>query len=145
MFVNAAYEALSEPLQQFLCSLTAMHEGEHVYKGRYGLEEHLRDNDYPKAEHPIVRTHPVTGRKSLYVNSGFTKDIVGLKTAESHALLEFLYDHIRAPEFHCRFSWEANSIAFWDNRCVQHHALWDYYPEIRHGNRVTVKGDRPFH
>ena len=141
----AAYEALSDKMQSFLSSLTARHESEHVYKGRYGLKENLRDGDYPAAEHPVVRTHPVTGRKGLYVNSGFTKSIIGMKRNESRALLDFLFRHVELPEFHCRFRWRANSVAFWDNRCVQHHALWDYWPEVRHGYRVTVKGDRPFH
>jgi taurine dioxygenase len=141
----AAYEALSDKMQAFLSSLTAMHESEHVYRGRYGLEERLRDGNYPSAEHPVVRTHPVTGRKGLFVNSGFTRRIVGMKPAESRNLLDFLFDHIRAPEFHCRFRWQANSIAFWDNRCTQHHALWDYWPEVRHGHRVTIDGDRPYH
>ena len=147
MFANmyAAYEALSDKMQSFLSSLSAMHESEHVYRGRYGLKENLRDNNYPSAEHPVVRTHPVTGRKALYVNSGFTKRIDGMKRAESRALLDFLFTHIQTPEFHCRFSWQNNSVAFWDNRCVQHHALWDYYPAVRHGHRVTVKGDRPIH
>ena len=141
----AAYEALSDKMQGFLSSLTAAHESEHVYRGRYGLKENLRDGGYPAAEHPVVRTHPVSGRKGLYVNSGFTRRIAGMKRAESEALLQFLFRHIELPEFQCRFRWRANSVAFWDNRCVQHHALWDYWPEVRHGHRVTIKGDRPFH
>jgi taurine dioxygenase len=147
LFANmyAAYEALSDKMQGFLSSLAAMHESEHVYRGRYGMQEALRYGDYPKAEHPVVRTHPETGRKGLYVNSGFTKSIVGMKRRESEALLQFLYRHVELPEFQCRFRWRPNSVAFWDNRAVQHHALWDYWPEVRHGHRVTVKGDRPFH
>ena len=95
------------------------------------------------AEHPIVRTHPVTGRQGLYVNRGFTLRIPQLKKHESDALLEMLYRHVETPEFQCRFKWQPNSVAFWDNRCVQHHAMWDYWPHTRSGNRVTVKGDRP--
>ena len=90
-----------------------------------------------------MRRHPVTGRKALYVNAGFTKSIVDMKRGESKALLQFLFEHVKTPEFHCRFRWRANSVAVWDNRCVQHHALWDYYPQVRHGHRVTIKGDRP--
>ena len=139
----AAYEALSEPMKRFLEPLTAMHEGEHVYRGRYGVDD--TGKTFPKAEHPVVRTHPVSGRKALYVNGGFTTRIVQLKRPESDALLQFLYRHVETPEFHCRFRWQANSIAFWDNRCMQHHAMWDYYPQRRHGHRVTIRGDKPFY
>ena len=139
----AAYDALSEPMKRMLEPLTAMHEGEHVYRGRYGVND--AGKVFPKAEHPIVRTHPVSGRKALYVNGGFTTRIVQLKRAESDALLHFLYRHVETPEFHCRFRWQVNSVAFWDNRCVQHHAMWDYYPQRRHGHRVTIKGDKPFY
>jgi len=139
----AAYEGLSEPMKRFLEPLTAMHEGEHVYRGRYGVND--TGKVFPKAEHPVVRTHPVSGRKALYVNSGFTTRIVGLTRPESDALLQFLYRHVETPEFHCRFRWQVNSIAFWDNRCMQHHAMWDYYPQRRHGHRVTIRGDKPFY
>jgi taurine dioxygenase len=139
----AAYEALSEPMKRFLEPLTAMHEGEHVYRGRYGLDD--RGKSFPRAEHPVVRTHPVSGRKALYVNGGFTTRIPQLKRAESDAVLQMLYRHVETPEFHCRFRWQVNSVAFWDNRCMQHHAMWDYYPQRRHGHRVTIKGDKPFY
>jgi taurine dioxygenase len=139
----AAYDALSEPMKRFLEPLTAMHEGEHVYRGRYGVND--TGKVFPKAEHPVVRTHPVSGRKALYVNGGFTTRIVQLKRAESDAVLQFLYRHVETPEFHCRFRWQVNSVAFWDNRCMQHHAMWDYYPQRRHGHRVTIKGDKPFY
>ncbi len=139
----AAYEALSEPMKRFLAPLTAMHEGEHVYRGRYGVDD--TGKTFPKAEHPVVRTHPVSGRKALYVNGGFTTRIVQLTRPESDALLQFLYRHVETPEFHCRFRWQVNSIAFWDNRCMQHHAMWDYYPQRRHGHRVTIRGDKPFY
>jgi len=139
----AAYEALSEPMKRLLEPLTALHEGEHVYRGRYGVDD--TGKTFPKAEHPVVRTHPVSGRKALYVNGGFTTRIVQLKRPESDALLQFLYRHVETPEFHCRFRWQVNSIAFWDNRCMQHHAMWDYYPQRRHGHRVTVRGDKPFY
>ena len=142
----AAYEALSEPMQKFVCGLTAVHASEQVYRGRYahkGVDD--TGKEYPSSEHPVVRTHPETGRKALYVNSAFTTRINGLKPNEGKALLKFLCDHLSRPEFICRFKWEKKSIAFWDNRCVQHYALWDYFPEVRHGLRVTVKGDRPFY
>jgi len=139
----AAYDALSDPLKRFLEPLTARHEGEHVYRGRYGVNDTGRV--FPKAEHPVIRTHPVSGRKALFVNGGFTTRIVQLARPESDAVLQFLYRHVETPEFHCRFRWQVNSVAFWDNRCVQHHAMWDYYPQHRHGHRVTIKGDKPFY
>jgi len=141
----AAYDALSDPMKEFLGGLRARHESRHVHGGRYEYKGKLRDGEdvYPEAIHPIVRTHPVTGRKSLYVNSGFTTRVEGLTSRESRALLGFLFEHIKTPEFHCRFHWRDNSVAFWDNRCVQHCALWDYFPAVRHGYRVTVQGDRP--
>lgn len=140
----AAYDALSEPMKAFLAPLTAIHEGEHVYRGRYshqGVDD--AGKVYPKAEHPVVRTHPVTGRKALYVNSGFTTRIPQLSKLESDAVLRMLYDHCASPLFQCRFRWEKDSVAFWDNRCVQHYAMWDYYPQVRSGYRVTIKGERP--
>ncbi|MAI46092.1 MAG: taurine dioxygenase [Hyphomicrobiaceae bacterium TMED74] len=141
MFANmyAAYEALSEPMKDFLSGLSAWHESEHVLRGTLGMEA----KDYPRSLHPVVRTHPVTKRKCLFVNSGFTTRIDGLAEKESRALLDMLFDHVRTPEFHCRFRWQPKSIAFWDNRCAQHYALWDYFPKKRLGYRVTVCGDRP--
>ena len=139
----AAFEALSGPMQSFLSGLSALHGSEHVYRGRYGVKEDPA-RVYPTAVHPVVRTHPVTGRKGLYVNPSFTVKVRELNSRESEALLRMLYDHMAQPEFHCRFRWRKHSLAFWDNRCTQHFAMWDYYPQVRHGLRVTVKGDRPF-
>ncbi len=138
----AAYDALSEPMKAFLSGLTAIHASDHVYRGRPKTRD--PDKDFPSAEHPVIRTHPVTGRKGIYVNSGFTTRIRGLRRAESNSILRFLYDHVSNPVFQCRFHWEENSVAFWDNRCVQHLAVFDYYPSTRHGHRVTVQGDRPY-
>jgi taurine dioxygenase len=140
----AAYEALSAPIKRLLEGLEAEHRSEHIGQARAGQTGHLSDGNYPNFIHPVVRTHPVTRRKALYVNAGFTRSIVGLERKESDTLLEFLFEHVRTPEFHCRFAWEDNSVAFWDNRAVQHHALWDYYPQVRSGLRVTIEGDRPF-
>ncbi|WP_417518460.1 taurine dioxygenase [Minwuia sp.] len=141
----AAYDALSDPMKQMLQGLTAQHESEHVYRGRYsdrGVDDAGRV--YPSATHPVVRTHPETGRKALYVNAGFTTRINELTSAESKNLLGFLFRHIESPFFQVRFRWSANDIALWDNRCLQHHALWDYWPHERKGHRVTIKGDRPY-
>ena len=135
-----AYDALSDPIKTLLDSLTALHTAD--YTGLYG--EHPPQRENPRAEHPVIRTHPVTGRKSLFVNSGFTRRIKGISLAESDALLAMLFEHVKNPNFHCRFRWLPDSVAIWDNRCTQHMAIWDYYPQTRSGIRVTVKGDKPF-
>jgi len=138
-----AYDALSERMKVYLSGLTAEHDGEHVYRGLFDNFGVADKPTYPRAEHPVVRTHPVTGRKALYVNSGFTTRILGIPLDESDAMLRYLYEHMANPLFQCRFRWQPNSVAFWDNRCTQHRALWDYWPHTRAGQRVTVKGDRP--
>ncbi len=141
----AAWEALSDPWQRFLSGLTAVHESAHVHGGRLGVRaEDTRHGEFAHAEHPVVRTHPETGRRALYVNSAFTTRIRGMKPHESRATLDFVFRHMELPDFQCRFQWRANSIAMWDNRCVQHFATWDYFPETRHGYRVTLCGDQPF-
>jgi taurine dioxygenase len=141
----AAFEALSPVMQAFLTTLRAHHESEHIYRGRYadrGVDD--TGKVYPASLHPVIRTHPDTGRAALYVNRSFTTRIEGLSAAESAALLEFLCTHAERPEFQVRFTWTENAIALWDNRCTQHFALWDYWPHERKGHRVTVKGDAPF-
>jgi taurine dioxygenase len=90
-----------------------------------------------------VRTHPETGRKAIYVNAAFTVEILGLDKARSDALLKHLYAQAAIPEYQCRFRWETNSIAFWDNRASQHYAASDYWPAVRRMERVTIVGDRP--
>jgi taurine dioxygenase len=142
----SALETLSPKMQEFLSNMTAVHESEHLYRGRYA-ERGIDDAGkiYPIAEHPIVRTHPKSGRQALYVNPSFTTRINELSLAESSALLKFLYSHQQRPEFQVRFRWSQNAIALWDNRCTQHFALWDYWPNERKGNRVTIKGERPFY
>ena len=144
LFANmyAAYDALSDRMKTYLDGLTARHNGEH-YRGQYANYGIKDKESYPHADHPVVRTHPVTGRKALYVNGGFTRYINGIPRDESDGILRYLYQHMANPLFQCRFRWQENSIAFWDNRCVQHHAMWDYWPHTRSGHRVTVKGDRP--
>ena len=140
----AAYDALSEPMQRLLDGLTATHDGGPNYKDR--AQRNRENNPWrvdPVAVHPVVTRHPNTGRAALYVNSAFTVRINELSAAESRALLDFLFTHIQRPEFQCRFRWRANSVAFWDNRAVQHYAVWDYYPAVRSGQRVTIRGDRP--
>jgi taurine dioxygenase len=140
----AAYESLSDRMKAYLDGLTAIHDGEDAYRGTY---KNLGIQDkpvYPRAEHPVVRTHPVTGKKALYVNRGFTKRIVGVPRDESAAVLRYLFELAEDPLYQCRFRWRENSVALWDNRCVQHRAMWDYWPHTRSGFRVTVAGDKPY-
>jgi taurine dioxygenase len=139
----AAYEALSDRMKAYLDGLTALHDSDHVYRGTYANYGVADKPEYPHANHPVVRTHPVTGRKALYVNRGFTTCINGIPRDESDGILSYLFAHMENPIFQCRFRWRENSIAFWDNRCAQHRAMWDYWPHTRSGNRVTVAGDKP--
>ncbi len=138
----AAFEALSAPMQRFLEGMTAVHDGEHFYRGRYD-DAQEEGKTYPRTEHPVVRTHPVSGRKALFVSRTFTTHIVQLAKRESHAMLQMIFAHLERPQFQCRFQWKPGSVAFWDNRCAQHNALWDYYPHSRRALRVTIKGDTP--
>jgi taurine dioxygenase len=94
-------------------------------------------------EHPVIRTHPETGRRCIYVNAAFTQYIVGWDKADSDAMLKHLYAQAAIPEYQCRFRWEPGSIAFWDNRASQHYAASDYWPAVRRMERVTIVGDRP--
>lgn len=137
----AAYESLSERMKAYVEGMIAVHDGEPVYRGTYagGVERAV----YPRAEHPVVRTHPVTGRRALFVNRGFTTHLVGVPPDESAAVLGYLFDHAENPLFQCRFRWTPGAVAFWDNRCTQHRAMWDYWPHTRSGHRVTVAGERP--
>lgn len=135
-----AYEMLSEPMQQMLEGLTAVHDGAIPYVGNY--KSTPPDRGYPRNEHPVITVHPVTGRKVLYVNSGFTSHIRGLRPWESRALLDSLYQLIATtPRLHCRVEWQPNTLTLWDNRCTQHHAVWDYHPYTRSGERVSVVGE----
>jgi taurine dioxygenase len=140
----AAYEALSDRMKAYLAGMTAIHDGEDAYRGTYANYGVQDKPVYPRAEHPVIRTHPVTGKKALYVNRGFTKRLLGVPRDESEGILRYLFEHMANPLFQCRFRWRENSIAFWDNRCVQHRAMWDYWPHTRSGNRVTVAGDKPY-
>ena len=146
LFANmyAAYDALSAPMKQMLLGLTARHESEHIYRGRYsdrGVDDTGRA--YPQANHPVIRTHPDTGRQAIFVNRTFTTRINELSESESRAVLDLLFDHCEHVDFQIRFRWERNDVAFWDNRCAMHRAIWDYWPNERKGRRVTIKGDRP--
>lgn len=145
----AAYDALSPGLQEVLSHLKAANSSAkaEVTKTR---EDRIADSATEKAresligEHPVIRTHPETGRKSLYVNPAHTTHFLGWTEEESAPLLNYLFAHQVKPEFTCRFSWQPNSIAFWDNRCVLHNPINDYHGYKRLLHRVTLKGDRPF-
>ncbi len=132
-----AFELLSDPMKQFLSGLTAVHDGALPYVGAY--KSVAPEGGYPRNEHPVIVQHPETGRAVLYVNSGFTSRIRGLSARESDALLQFLFRHIDStPKLTARVSWSPNTLVLWDNRCTQHHSVWDYYPGSRYGERVSV-------
>jgi len=141
-----AYELLSEPMQRFLEGLTAIHDGAGPFSEQraLGLGRLAPDETDPRAEHPVITRHPETGRKVLFVNSGFTTRIVGLTAAESRDVLGLLFRHIEStPKLCCRVRWQPNTLTFWDNRCTQHHAIWDYFPHSRVGGRVSILGGTP--
>jgi taurine dioxygenase len=146
-----AYEALSEPFKTLLNGLQAEHDFKksfQEYKYRKTEEEHQRWQQAvaknPPVQHPVIRTHPVSGRKALFVNEGFTTRLLGLSEKESDALLNFLFWHSAKPEFQVRWRWQENDVAIWDNRVTQHYANADYYPARRVMHRATVLGDKPF-
>ncbi len=155
MFANMylAYETLSDTMKEMLRGLRGYHSA------RENFAKRAAESDLPEsasggfkhsetveqeAVHPLIRTHPESGRDALYVNRVFTTGIDGMKPEESAPILEYLFPHLCRPEFTCRFSWEPGSLAFWDNRCTQHSAINDYHGFRRHMNRVTILGDEPF-
>ncbi|MGY8852979.1 MAG: TauD/TfdA dioxygenase family protein [Pseudomonadales bacterium] len=135
-----AFELLSDPMKAFLSGLTAIHDGALPYVGAY--KSVPPEGGYPRNEHPVIAQHPETHRPVLYVNSGFTSRIKGLSARESDALLQLLFRHIEStPKLTARVSWAPNTLVLWDNRCTQHHSVWDYYPGSRYGERVSVVAD----
>ncbi len=146
----AAYDGLPERIKERVDGRVARHDFPNFrtrMRKRGETEARLAefDNEYPNPEHPVVRTHPETGRKAIYVNRAFTQEIVGMDPDESRELLEILYQQASFPEYQVRFSWQPNSIAFWDNRSCQHYAVSDYWPQVRRVERVTIVGDRPYY
>ena len=133
----AAYEALSDRMKTYLEGLTATHDGRIAF-GRFDP-----NGKYPVNVHRVIVRHPETKRPVLYVNRGFTSHINELPASEGADLLQMLYKHLEKPDFQVRFRWRKDSIAFWDNRCTQHLAIWDYYPQVRSGFRVQIKGANP--
>ncbi len=147
----ATYDALSERMRGFLDGLTATHsiaksfpperwQNDPAFKERYerAVAKH------PPVVHPVIRTHPVSGRKALFVNEGFTTHINELSPQESRTVLAYLFEHAGRPEFTIRWRWQVNDLAFWDNRVTQHYAIADYLPDRRTMHRATVNGDKPY-
>jgi alpha-ketoglutarate-dependent taurine dioxygenase len=146
---QAAYSALSEPFRTFLAGLHAVHDGRPSFQGLLnqlgeGEWDGQRITSIPPVTHPVVRTHPESGRKSLFVNPGFTDRIDGLEPRESDAILDFLYTHMTRQEFLVRYRWNEGDLGFWDNRSTMHYAVSDYGDAHRVIQRVTIQGDRPY-
>ena len=140
----AAYEGLEDAVKERIDGLTATHDFTHSF-GRTMSQEELekKQKEFPAVSHPVVRAHPNTGRKILYVNSIFTARIDGVSEDESTELLDLLCRQAMVPEYQCRFRWQTDSVAFWDNRAVQHYAASDYWPDRRVMERIAIIGDRP--
>ena len=144
----AAYEALSGTMKRLLDGLIGISTSTKADVSRT-REDRIKSDGSAEAkkaysaQHPVVRTHPETGRKALFVNVAHTAGIQGMTNEESAPLLQFLFTHQVKPEFTCRFAWETDTVAFWDNRCVQHNPVNDYHGFRRVMQRITLKGDRP--
>lgn len=147
----AAFEGLSPRLQQLLAGL----EAEHDFSKSFPAHRHTSSPEecgrwqeavsrHPPLRHPVIRTHPISGRQALFVNEGFTTRLPDLPRQESEALLAFLFKHVSKPEYQVRWRWQENDIAIWDNRVTQHYANADYLPARRIMHRATVLGDKPF-
>ncbi len=151
LFANmeAGYDALDDNTKAKIEKLEAVHDNTTflngmIERGASEAEVDAMRAKFPPVTHPVVRTHPVSGKKSIYVNKVFTRYIKGMDKTESDALLQTLYHQAWVPDYQCRFRWQPDSIAFWDNRAAQHYAAADYWPEVRHMERVTVIGEKPF-
>jgi taurine dioxygenase len=140
-----AYDGLPSDIRRRVDDLTAVHDFSETFGRGMAPDELAKMRaEFPPAEHPVIRVHPETGRRTIYVNEIFTSRIVGLPRQESNTLLGLLCAQARIPEYQCRFRWEPDSVAFWDNRSTQHYAISDYWPQERVMERVTIVGDRPF-
>jgi taurine dioxygenase len=148
----AAYEALSDGMKQYLSGMRAEHSTlksfgdairSNLWQGEEGRERFEKLKARGPVEHPVIRTHPVTRRKALYVNEGYTTRLIGADREKSDDVLSYLFEHVRKPEFQCRFRWRKGSLAVWDNRVTQHYAVADY-AERRLMHRIAIKGDRPY-
>jgi alpha-ketoglutarate-dependent taurine dioxygenase len=139
-----AYEDLDADLKERLCQMTAVHDIARVFAKRLNKDVTELHAKFPPQEHPVIRTHPETGQRGLYVNTAFTDHIKGMDRKESDELLKYLYSRAAIPEYQCRFRWAPGSLAFWDNRACQHYAASDYFPNVRIMERVTIAGDKPY-
>jgi taurine dioxygenase len=146
--MSSAFDGLSDRMQNFISGLEAIHDFKPFRKlfaaddeGRANLQ--MWEREYPPVLHPVVRKHPVTGRKVLFVNPQFTLSIKDMDEKESTSLLQLLFQQALIPEYQYRHHWQNNVLAFWDNRSAQHYAIHDYYPQRRQMERVTIGGDRP--
>ena len=150
----AAYEALSDRMKQYLDGMLAQNDfmklhsrpsKKRSWKGESGKGMAAARDANPPVEHPVVRTHPVTGKKSLYVCESFTSWLVGVPEKESNHVLSFLFEHLSLPEFQYRFQWQPGSVALWDNRCTLHYAVADYWPRYRYMHRCSIRlGEKPY-
>ena len=139
--MHECWRRLSDPMKTLFGGLTAFHDGGKGYGEDYGISAEATGRAYNRTEHPIIVAHPVTGEQLLYVNTGFTTKIHGLAPHESRALLDMLFRHIDLTvTAHVRVRWAENTLVLWDNVATQHQAIWDYYPETRRANRVSVIG-----
>jgi taurine dioxygenase len=139
----AAYDTLSSKMKTYLDGLTALHSGEEPFAHLFKFQRQGDTQPWPEHHHPIVRKHADSGKPALFVDREFTKEIDDLPKEEGRALLQFLFNHVERVDFQCRFKWATNDIAIWDNRCVLHHAIWDYWPQERKGRRISVEGEQP--
>ena len=142
---TAAYDSLSDEWRARIDPLVAVHDYTHVF-GR-GVDETKREEmrqKYPAQRHPVVRTHPETGARGIYTNKSFVSHLEGMTREESLPILDHLQAAISSPNVQCRFRWAVDSFAMWDNRCTQHFATSDFWPETRVVERVTVAGERPY-
>ena len=146
-FANTAeaYNRLPSDVKSRVDSLYAIHDFSRTFGRRMSQEEReKKQEEYPPARHPVIRTHPVTGERGIYTNRPFVSHIDGIDDEESRYLLGVLEQAVLDPSIQCRIKWEVDTIVMWDNRIVQHHAANDFYPQNRHVERVTVIGDKPF-
>ena len=138
----AAYRGLPDAVKDRIENLDAEHDIVRSFGGRVTDERREQlGRDFPPVRHPVVRRHPETGEKILYVNYTFTSRIFDIEPEESDQLLRLLYDRIKVPEYQLRFNWTPNALVIWDNRSTQHYAVGDYFPADRVLERVTVSGD----
>lgn len=142
MFANMgeAYDRLSDPIKALIGNLTAVHDGAKPYASVYGQAPEA-GKSFNKSVHPLVIRHPVTGRKLLWINQGFVTKIAGLSALENRHLMDLLFHHIETTLIaQCRVRWHDNTLVLWDNIATQHHAVWDYFPNSRSAERISVVG-----